>query len=60
MHRAGRFSHTGAVALANRKVVRNSSRLIVLVNPVRGLGKCSRRIYDTPLRFACHTLEGTP
>ncbi len=36
MHLPGRFSHTGAAALANRIVVRNSARLFVLVNRVRG------------------------
>ena len=37
MHRGDRFSHTGTVTLTNRNVVRKSARLIVLVNPVRGL-----------------------
>lgn len=60
MHRAGRFSHTGAAPLANRNVARKSARLIVLVNPVRGLLKCSRPTNDTPLRFACSSLEATP
>lgn len=60
MHRAGRFSHTGAITLANRIVSRKSARLIVLVNPVRGLLKCSRPTNDTPLRFACSSLEATP
>ena len=36
MHLPGRFSRTGAAALANRIVVRNSARLFVLVNRVRG------------------------
>ena len=60
MHRAGRFSHMGAVALANRNVFRNSARLIVLVKRVRGLLKCSRPINDTPLLIACSSLEATP
>ena len=60
MHRAGRFSHMGAVALANRNVSRNSARLIVLVKRVRGLLKCSRPINDTPLLIACSSLEATP
>ena len=60
MHRAGRFSHMGAVALANRNVSRNSARLIVLVNPVRELLKCSRPIYDTPLLIAFRSFEATP
>lgn len=60
MHRAGRFSHMGAVALANRNVDGNSERLIVLVNPVRGLLKCSRPAYDTQLRIARHLLEAIP
>lgn len=60
MHLASRFSHTGAAALANRIVVRNSARLFVLVNRVRGLLKCSRPTNDTPLRFACSSLEATP
>ena len=60
MHRAGRFSHMGAVALANRDVFRNSARLIVLVKRVRGLLKCSRPINDTPLLIACSSLEATP
>ena len=60
MHRAGRFSHTGAITLANRIVSRNSARLIVLVKRVRGLLKCSRPIYDTPLRIAFRSLEATP
>ena len=59
MHRAGRFSHMGAVALANRNVFRNSARLIVLVNPVRGLLKCSRPIFNTQLRVAFRSLEAT-
>lgn len=60
MHLAGRFSHTGAAAHANRNVVRNSARLIVLVNPVRELLKCSRPINDTQLLIACSSLEATP
>lgn len=60
MHRAGRFSHMGAVALANRNVFRNSARLIVLVKRVRGLLKCSRPINDTPLLIACSSLKATP
>ena len=60
MHRAARFSHTGAITLANRIVSRNSARLIVLVNPVRELLKCLRPIYDTPLRIAFRSLEATP
>ena len=60
MHLVGRFSHMGEVALANRNVSRNSARLIVLVKRVRGLLKCSRPIYDTPLRIAFRSLEATP
>lgn len=60
MHRTGRFSHTRAVTLANRSVARTSVRYFVLVNPVRGLLKCSRPIYDTPLRIAFRSLEATP
>lgn len=60
MHLAGRFSHTGTVTLANRNVARKSARLIVIVKRVRGLLKCSRPTNDTPLRFACSSLEPTP
>ena len=60
MHRTGRFSHTRAVTLATRNMAGNSGRLIVLVNPVRELLKCSRPIYDTPLRIAFRSLEATP
>lgn len=60
MHRAGRFSHMGTVTLANRNVAGNSERLIVLVNRVRGLLKCSRSTYDTPVQITCHSLEATP
>lgn len=60
MHRAGRFSHTGAVTLANRIVARKSTRLVVLVKRVRGLLKCLRLINDTPLLIACSSLEATP
>ena len=60
MHRAGRFSHTGAAALANRNVVRKSARRNVLVNPVRGLLTCSWPANDTPLRIAHHSLEAIP
>lgn len=60
MHLVGRFSHMGAVALANRSVARTSVRHFVLVNPVRELLKCSRPINDTPLLIACSSLEATP
>ena len=60
IHRAGRFSHMGAVALAIRNVSRNSARLIVLVKRERGLLKCSRPINDTPLPILFHSLEATP
>ncbi len=60
MHRAGRFSHMGAVALAIRNVSRNSARLIVLVKRETGPLKCSRPINDTPLLIACSSLEATP
>lgn len=60
MHRGGRFSHTGAAALANRNVVRKSARRNVLVNPVRGLLTCSWPANDTPLRIAHHSLEAIP
>ena len=60
MHRAGRFSHTATVTLADRNVAGNSARLIVLVNQVRELLNCSRPIYVTQLRIAFCSVEATP
>jgi len=60
MHLAGRFSLTGTVPLANQNVVKNSARLFVLVNRMKGLLKCSWPAIDTPLRFACRSLEAIP
>lgn len=60
MHLAVRFSHTRTVPLANQNVVKNSARLFVLVNRMKGQLKCSWPAIDTPLRFAYRSLEAIP
>ena len=60
MHLPGRFRHTGTITLAIRFVDRNSARLFVLVNRVRGLLKCSWPTFNSPLRIARHSLKATP